>query len=280
MTSSAKLQHQADQARHGLSSALDDLRSSVTTTALTNGAMTFAKDGSSAVAKAAVDRAMANPLAAMLIGAGIVMLMSSDKSSGVGSAIDKGNSVIKDAAGAMGGIGSTLMGAASAVLGATKTATGTAVDTAKNAADQVSSAATDAAHLATDTYGKAKDAIAKGQEQGLKTLHDTQQLAADTTTRLEKLAAEQPILVAALGVAFGAALGASLPITTAERTFMGDASKKIADTGTAVAKQVADSVTGTMAGADVSSKVKEVAEAVTSTIAAGIKSSGQNGTTS
>jgi hypothetical protein len=50
MTSSARLQHEADAARAGLSSALEDLRHSVTTTAITNGAMTFAKEGSNAVA--------------------------------------------------------------------------------------------------------------------------------------------------------------------------------------------------------------------------------------
>jgi hypothetical protein len=272
MTSSAKLQHEADQARAGLSTALDDLRSSVTTTALTNGAMTFAKDGSSAVAKAAIDRAMANPLAAMLIGAGIVMLMSSDKSSGVGGAIDKGNSAVRDAAGALGSMGSTLMGAASSAFGATKSAAGGALDTAKSAAGQVSSTASEAASLATDSYGKAKDAIAKGQEQGAKTMEDAQQLVADTKTRLEKFAEEQPILVAALGVAFGAALGASLPITNAERTYMGNASKKIADKGTEVTKQVADSVTGSLVGSDVVGKVGEVAQSVTSTIKASLPS--------
>ena len=72
MTSSARLEQEATSARAGLSSALDDLKSSVTTTAITNGAMTFAKEGSTAVARAAIDRAMASPLAAMLIGAGVV----------------------------------------------------------------------------------------------------------------------------------------------------------------------------------------------------------------
>ena len=63
MTSSARLQEEANIARAGLSTALEELRQSVTTTAITNGAMTFAKEGSSKVAQAAVDRAMANPLA-------------------------------------------------------------------------------------------------------------------------------------------------------------------------------------------------------------------------
>lgn len=272
MTSSAKLQHQADQARSGLSTALDDLRSSVTSTALTNGAMTFAKDGSSAVAKVAIDRAMANPLAALLIGAGIVMLMSSDKNSGVGAAIDKGNSAVKGAASTLGGWGSTLMGKASSAFDATKSAADAAADTARSAAGQVSSTAAGAAGLATDTYGKAKDALVKGQEQGIRSLHDAEQLASDAKTRLEKFAEEQPILVAALGVAFGAALGASLPITNAERAYMGDASKKIADKGTEVAKQLADSVTGALAGSDVAGKVGEVANSVTSTIKSSIPS--------
>ena len=43
MTSSARLQQEADVARAGLSSALEELRQSVTTTAITNGAMTLAK---------------------------------------------------------------------------------------------------------------------------------------------------------------------------------------------------------------------------------------------
>jgi hypothetical protein len=270
MTSSAKLQHEADQARAGLSTALDDLRSSVTTTALTNGAMTFAKDGSSAVAKAAIDRAMANPLAAMLIGAGIVMLMSSDKSSGVGSAINKGNSAVKGAASALGDMGSTLVGAASSAFEATKSAGGAAIDTAKGAAGQVSSTASGAVDSATDAYGKAKDSLVKGKEQGVRSLHDAQQLASEAKTRLEKFAEEQPILVAALGVAFGAALGASLPITNAERAYMGDASKKIADKGTEVAKQVADSVTGSLAGTDVARKVGEVVEKAVPVVKAAI----------
>ncbi|MBV8394610.1 MAG: hypothetical protein JOY81_15640, partial [Alphaproteobacteria bacterium] len=85
-------------------------------------------------------------------------------------------------------------------------------------------------------------------------------------TRVEKLAEEQPILVAALGLAFGAALGASLPVTETERNLIGETGKKVTDTGTALAKDVADAVTTKVADGDVKGKVGEVAEAVTSTI--------------
>jgi ElaB/YqjD/DUF883 family membrane-anchored ribosome-binding protein len=260
MTSSAKLQQQADEARAGLSTALDELRSSMTTAALSSGAMTLAKDGSSAVARAAIDKAMANPLGAMLIGAGLFMLMSTDKNGAAdGAGSGTGNGVGKEAAGAAGAVGAKLRDVASSALGATRSAAGSAVDTAKSAADQVSSTAASAAD-------RAKDALSKGRDQSTRSLHDAQDVVLQAKTRLEQFAAEQPILVAALGVAFGAAVGASLPVTAAERSFMGDASRKLAEGGTDVARKVADSVTGTLAGSDVAGKIGEVAASVTSTV--------------
>src|SRR3954463_3510871 len=115
MTSSARLQQEADAARAGLSSALEELKSSVTTTAITNGAMTFAKEGSSAVARAAIDRAMASPVAAMMIGAGVVMLMLGDKKVGstLGGLVDQGKSAVKSAASAVSSMGANATAAAS-----------------------------------------------------------------------------------------------------------------------------------------------------------------------
>jgi hypothetical protein len=270
MTSSARLQHEADLARTGLSAALDDLRHNVTTTALTNGAMTFAKEGSNAVARAAIDKALASPFAAMLIGAGIVMLMSTDKGSPTGAVADKANSTIRDAAGMLGTVGSSLAGAASSALSATKSASASVVDKATGAADSVTSSAAQLADKATAGYGKAKEMVADGQEQSVKTLHDAQQLIVETKTRLEKFAEEQPILVAALGVAFGAALGASLPITDAERKFMGEAGKKATEKGGALALQVADTVTGQLGGGDIRTKVGEIVGAAATTVTQGL----------
>jgi hypothetical protein len=274
MTSSARLQNEADAARAGLSTALDDLRNSVTTTALTTGAMTFAKEGSTAVARAAIDRAMASPLAAMLIGAGVVMLMSNNKSTPVGNAVEKGNEGVRHAAAAIGSMGSKLATAASDGYAATRDATGSVLETAKTAAEKVSSTTTDATAAVSDAvsgaYNKTKDALDKGQVQGQQALADAQKLITDTQTRLESFAQEQPVLVAALGLAFGAALGASLPITEAERKYMGAAGKAATDKGTDMAKKVADSVTGTLAGSDVAGKVGELADAVSSTVTQGL----------
>jgi len=266
MTSTVRLQNEADAARAGLSTALEDLRSSVTTTALTNGAMTFAKEGSTAVARAAIDRAMASPLAAMLIGAGIVMLMTNNKDTVVGGAVDKGNEAIRHTATAIGSMGSKLATTAADGYAATRNAADSVLDTAADAAGKVSLTASQTTAGLGGAYDKAKEAVAKGQEQGQKALDDAQKLVADTQTRLESFAREQPVLVAALGLAFGAALGASLPITEAEQRYMGAAGKAATDKGTDMAKKVADSVTGTLAGSDVGAKVGELADAVSSTV--------------
>jgi len=266
MTSTVRLQNEADAARAGLSTALDDLRNSVTTTALTNGAMTFAKEGSTAVARAAIDRAMASPLAAMLIGAGVVMLMVNNKDTAVGGAVEKGNETIRHAATAIGSMGSKLATAASDGYAATRDAAGSVLDTAKDASGKASATASQTTEALSGAYDKAKETVARGQEQGQKALEDAQKLVADTQTRLESFAREQPVLVAALGLAFGAALGASLPITEAERKYMGAAGKAATDKGTDMAKKVADQVTGTLAGSDVGAKVGELADAVSSTV--------------
>jgi len=281
MSSSAHLEREASEARVGLSSALDDLRESVSTTALKNGAMTFAKEGSAAVAKAAVDRAIANPLAAMLIGAGVVMLISgSNRNSTVGSAVYKGNSALKSAANTLAGAGSSIAGAASnalsAVSGAVAGTAAAVADTAAATADRVKTTAADASEMATGAYDTASsmasgayDKARSTVDQGRNAIQQTGAMMSDTQSRLERFAREQPILMAALGVAVGAAVGASLPMTRAEQEYMGATARKAGELGSDMAKKVADTVTEKVAGGDIKAKVGEVAEAITNSVAGG-----------
>jgi ElaB/YqjD/DUF883 family membrane-anchored ribosome-binding protein len=274
MSESAHLQREASAARVGLSSALDDLRESVSTAALTHGAMTFAKEGSTAVARAAIDRAMASPLAAMLIGAGVFMLMTGgNKDSQVGAVVHKGNEAVKSTASTLAGVGSSIAGAASSALSAASRASGAVSDTAVAAADRVKTAAGDASGMATGAYDKARSTVehltTQGRDQGKQAIDQTQAMVTEAQGRLEQFAREQPILVAALGVAFGAALGAALPMTKAEQDYMGAAARKAGEFGTDIAWKVADSVTDKMSGGDIKAKVGEVADAITSTVTSG-----------
>jgi len=175
MTSSARLEQEAISARAGLSTALDDLKSSVTTTAITNGAMTFAKEGSSAVARAAIDRAMASPLAAMLIGAGVVMLLAgNNKDSKVGEVAAKGNEFLKSAASTLAGLGTGLASAASGTMSAASRATGSVAETTSSAADKVKGAAHDAAAMASGGYDKARALTHDLSDQGREQVERTQ----------------------------------------------------------------------------------------------------------
>ena len=272
MTSSARLQQEADVARAGLSSALEDLRQSVTTTAITNGAMTFAKEGSSAVARAAVDRALASPVAAMMIGAGLLMLMIGDKrvGSAVGSLVDQGKSAVKSAADAATDKAGSL---ADKVSDLKDRVIGSASDATAEAQGALADGQQQASDMLARGQAQAKDMLAKGQQQGRQALQQAQQLLEQGRGRLEQFAQEQPILVAALGVAFGAALGASLPLTKAEEQYLGGPVRKAASKGGEIAQQVADTVTDKLAGQNDDHKIGEVVEAVSSTVTQGLSRS-------
>jgi hypothetical protein len=117
---------------------------------------------------------------------------------------------------------------------------------------------------------KAKALVADGQHKATETLDESQKLMSQTADRFVKFTEEQPILVAALGMALGAALGSSLPLTDAEKRFMGEAGAVVTQKGREIAGNAADAMTDRLAGEDVSGKVGEVVDAVTKTVKAGL----------
>ena len=119
-------------------------------------------------------------------------------------------------------------------------------------------------------YDKARALTHDLTDQGREQFERTQAMVTEAQGRMEQFAREQPILVAALGVAFGAAVGASLPMTKAEQDFMGDAARKAGAFGTDIAKKVVDSVTHEVSGGDVKATIGTLADAVTSTVSTSI----------
>ena len=76
MTSSARLQREADAARIGLADTLGQLRDGVAPSALSGEAIALVKDSGLSILKALSDSARANPVPALLIGAGLTMLLT------------------------------------------------------------------------------------------------------------------------------------------------------------------------------------------------------------
>jgi ElaB/YqjD/DUF883 family membrane-anchored ribosome-binding protein len=102
-----------------------------------------------------------------------------------------------------------------------------------------------ASHLADGLGASASHARSKAHETGERVAHGSQDLG-DQFSRLLK---EQPLMMAAAGIALGAMLGAALPSTATEQRVMGKTSADLADKARQAAREgyatVRDSVSKT-----------------------------------
>ncbi len=282
MRESAQLQREAEAQRAGLSNTLGQLRDGMTSQALSAELVGVLRDSSLTLVKSLADSARSNPGAALLIGAGLTMMLTrttgSDVMSSASSAIRAATSAGADAA----------VAAASGV----KSAAGTAADTAKSLAGQASHKVSDMADkvtgLATDTANSVKETAAatadslrgtaedlrgrageqvdqaqrlvhEGQDAAQHLKQDATRLAADTKQTVSKLLEEQPILVAAIGTALGAIFGAALPVSQAERNVLGKVGAEAIDKGRDVLETAKDTVTEQLAPAHLGERVGDMA---------------------
>jgi ElaB/YqjD/DUF883 family membrane-anchored ribosome-binding protein len=251
MTSSASLQRDAEAARSGLSRTLDELRGTMTTTAISAGATALAKESGTAVARAAVERATAQPLAALLIGAGLFMLLKPKSTEGAGTWMAHAKEFVQEHSYRPSG--------------------------ATSPAGKARAAVHDAQDRVSDAVAKGKDALASGQErvqamveqgrqQAGETVDTVQERAAHTRDTLSRFVQEQPILAAACAVAVGAAIGAAFPMTDLERSYLGETGARLNRKGRQVASDVADTVGDQLVGKDAEAKVEKVVEAAATSI--------------
>ena len=283
MRESAQLQREAEAQRAGLSNTLGQLREGMTTSALSTELVGVLRDSSLSIVKSLAESARTNPGAALLIGAGLTMMLTRTTGADV---MATATSALKTAT----TVGSD---AAAAAAGKVKSAAGTAADTAKSlasqagdtakslagqATDKVAGIATKAEKLALNTAASltdqavgaadavrgaageqvdhAKRLVEEGKETAEHLNRDASKLAADTRQAVTKLFEEQPILVAAIGTALGALFGAALPVSQAERQGLGKVGAEAIDKGrdvletakTAVGEQIADAHLGDKVG--------------------------------
>jgi hypothetical protein len=171
MTSSAQLlQREADAARVGLADTLGQLRDGVAPSALSGEAIALVKDSGLSILKSLADSARANPVPALLIGAGLTMLLT--RTTG-GDVMGVATSTLKNAAvtgagaarsaaagvagaassaasGIAGAASSAASGVAGAALGAASSGAGAAKDAVKGAADRTANSVRDAAGTVSD----------------------------------------------------------------------------------------------------------------------------------
>jgi ElaB/YqjD/DUF883 family membrane-anchored ribosome-binding protein len=287
---SARLQREAEVQRVGLSNTLGQLREGMTAQALSGEMIGVARETSLSLVKSLADSARANPGAALLIGAGLTMLLTGTK----------GGDVISTASSALKAATSAGTDAAVAAAGGVRRAAGAAADTASSIAGQASHTIAEAAgkvggtvsntaaslqNKATETVdqlrakatgtvdqlrgtvgaevdktlGQANEMLHDGQDRARQLQGDATQLATDTKQAMTRLLEEQPILVAAIGTAIGALLGAALPVSQTERSVLGKVGAEAVGAGREALEKAKDVVGGELASAHLGDKVGEVA---------------------
>jgi hypothetical protein len=295
MTSSAHLQREADAARVGLADTLGQLRNGMAPSALSGEALALAKDTGLSLVKSLAEQARANPVPALLIGAGLAMLLTrttgGDVASVAGSALKSAASTGAGAARqAAGAAGQAMKGAAAAATGAASSAATSAGDAVLNTAERaattvgqkvgalrerVSGEVDAAGEAASERYTAVRDKMHEAADQGRRTLHDRQDqahdlaqeaqnkarsLADETSQSIKHLLEEQPILMAALGAALGAAVGAALPLSRQEKDLLGGVGASAVGAGREALSSAAGVLREEVAHADLGAKVSDLAD--------------------
>ncbi|HTB39719.1 MAG TPA: hypothetical protein VK777_21700 [Reyranella sp.] len=294
MTSSAQLQREADAARVGLADTLGQLRDGVAPSALSGEAIALVKDSGLSILKSLADTARANPVPALLIGAGLTMLLTrttgsdvmgvatSTLKSAAATGADAARSAASGVAGAASSAASSVAGTArETVKGATDRTANVVMDTAAAVSDRIAESAVSAHHTAVDSMASVKDRLKSGLDSGKAELDARRQQAgelADNVTgqaqtvaqqarqSFARLIEEQPILMAALGAALGAAVGAALPLSQAEKDLMGETGAKAIGAGREALANAADVVRKEASAADLGAKMGQLADKVVQTV--------------
>ncbi|MFC7478492.1 DUF3618 domain-containing protein [Dankookia sp. GCM10030260] len=251
--SAAEIEREVEQTRAGLTDTLDELRERASPGQLFEQALDYARSsGGNEFVRNLGTSVRDNPLPLLLIGAGIGWLMMSGGSRSGGTTSFRTISPNPSAGTGSIGTGSTrvrvygdgaeanasIIGRASAAVGAAQDNVTGAADQAKEKVGQAYDSVTDAVSSMTDSVRDAATSITdrvtgSGQEVQAR----AGELSDQTRQGVTWLMREQPLVLGAIGVALGAAVGALLPGTEVEDRLMGDTRDAVADRVQTTAQQ-------------------------------------------
>ena len=236
MASTEQLEREAELSRAQLSASLDELRS-ITPGRLIDEILGYAKSGSTELVRGLGNQVVQHPLPATLIGAGLAWLIMSNSSSSkphrphyvgtdaqnsswfsqTGKSMSSSGERLRDRAeSAMQGIKENAQSAMEGVGDNINNTTGMVRDKAQAAMSSIGDSISGAYSAVSDTASRAVQAAAD--------VTPSQDDIMQAGERVWNYCKDQPLVVAGLGIAIGAALGAAIPQTDAENRLMGDAS--------------------------------------------------------
>lgn len=252
MASSEQLERDAEATRARIAETLAELRTRITPGQIVDQAIDYARDaGGGGDWIRHLGRQLAdNPVPVALMGAGLAWMMTAQRrASETRTAATKDGSVdttepasINDAADRTAAMASQFDKTKRTVKRKTKSASGAASDAYANysdtdtgadetGADDASSMPAKAAELAGNVYERAGDAVERAKEttaEAYERARDAARRSASSavegTRGLTRFMREEPMVLAGLGIALGALVGALLPATEIENRAMGEAS--------------------------------------------------------
>ena len=237
--SSTEVEHEAEDTRAGLASTLDQLRDNLKPQHVMEEVVGNAKIGASTLADAVYSVAKENRIPAVLIGAGIAMIL------GFGARSASRGHSSRDY-GPYDGLPAPRQLRQPTLFESAKAGLSSVTDSFSSAAHSVKSSAVGGASAAgdylADTSSHLSDSIGDFRRQASDAIGTYSSTARDTmknptrslsrsrkmgSSQLSGILEEQPLVLAALGVAVGAALGAALPNTDTEDQWMGSTSSSL-----------------------------------------------------
>lgn len=250
MASTEQLEREAELSRARLASSLEDLRN-VTPGRVMDEILGYAKSGSADLVRGIGNQVVQHPLPAALIGAGLAWMIMSSGSSGRGSAYDTrthttsngswfsetkqaassaAESAGERASSAMHGMKDSAQNAMSGIGDSIDSATGAVKDRAQSAMSSLSETASGIGDSLSNAYGAVSGSVSSAANtcvDAANSIIPSQDELIQASQRIWDFCKDQPLVVAGLGLAIGAAIGSAIPVTEAERRLMGETSDQL-----------------------------------------------------
>lgn len=218
-----ELELEIDQRRASIGSLVDALESKLSPGQMVDQALAYAKGNGGEFFTNLGNTVKANPLPTVLTSVGLLWLAlgqnrkpASDEGSVFGGLADRASGIAEQVGDTFGNAKPRVQETAAKM----KAKASHVSDQASGLGDSVS----DLGHRAQDGLSDANARLHSGAQQAGETLRRQGQNLQSSLTYMLR---EQPLAVAAIGVALGAALGAALPATEKENQLMGAASDKV-----------------------------------------------------
>jgi hypothetical protein len=197
------------------------------------------------------DAVRENPISAALVGMGVLwMFMGGSNTTLFGGGGRKsifrtavlgaeqvGHAVRDNVGSSVGRAADVAAGTASQVADAVRQATAAAGDVASRTVGQAADSVSSAYDATTDVTSRAAEKISNATITATMALQNT---GAKWGTNLSDLFDRQPLLLGAVGLAIGAGIASSIPMTEAEKKVMGETSDFVRDTVSEKVAQVKD----------------------------------------